>query len=126
MFESLNNIEKLLGQAFQDAPRQLNAIIVKISEALEKKRLGKKSCGEALSELRRAQSIIEEDNLVEWQAELHALRAYYYLLDCPNLERDGRNEEQAMWYHIQEAQRLEPANERLSQIVKIIKAADQA
>ena len=122
--DTLNNIEELLGRELQDAPRQLKAVFDKIIQALEKKGDGNNSCGEAENDLQKAQKIIDENKLNEWQAELHALWAYYFYLDCPNRKRDGRNGEQAMWHHIHEAQRLEPTNKRLNQILQMIKSAD--
>ncbi|MBK7895322.1 MAG: hypothetical protein IPJ90_10690 [Anaerolineaceae bacterium] len=120
MFDALNDIEKLLGQAFADAPRELKAILQNIFQALEKKRNGQNSCGEALAYLRQAQEIITKQQLTEWQAELHALWASYYLYNCPNLEPDKRNEEQGLWYHIRKAQQLEPTNHVLNQVIERI------
>ena len=121
MLDSLINIEKLLGHAFDDAPRELKAISQNIFKALEEKRNGKNSCGETLSYLRRIQSIVSSKQLTEWEAELHALWATYYLYGCPNLEKDNRNEEQGMWYHIREAQRLEPTNMQLNRVMELIR-----
>ncbi|MEZ4590600.1 MAG: hypothetical protein R3D55_05570 [Chloroflexota bacterium] len=120
MFDTFDNIERLLGHAFADAPRELKAILQNIFHALEKKRNGQSSCGEALANLRRAQAIVTKQKLRDFQAELHALWATYYLYDCPNLELDKRNEEQGLWYHVREAQRLEPNNNVLNQVIELI------
>ena len=123
MKETLVNIEKLLGAEFDDAPRELKAIIRLILIALDKKKAGRKTCGEAFNNLRHAANLVNEKHLTEWQAELNAVWALYYLRNCPNLEESGKKEENLMWHHIAQAHRLEPDNKTLNNILSEIEAA---
>ncbi len=121
MQEPFFNTEKLLGKEFDDAPRQLKAIIQQILSALEKKNAGQNNCGETFNYLRQADKLVQNNQLKEWQAELHAVWALYYRHGCPNLEDKGKTEDSLMWHHIAYAQRLEPDNQTLNRILDEIK-----
>lgn len=111
--ELLDRIDELLADQFEDAPRQLRAITNLAFRAIRNKQ-----CGEALNLLRQAQSLTEEkgEELAGWRAEVAALWALYHLYGCPELESNS------MWKKIAEAQRLEPENERLMEVIALIKA----
>ena len=119
-----NEIGLLLGQAFSNVPSQLQTDKNLLLTALEKTKLGKKTCGEALSILWRMQKVVDDNAPVyqEWRAELHTAWAVYYHYKCPNTEKNDLDEKRSMYHHIQMAQRLEPETQLLNDLIKIILA----
>lgn len=110
MNEQIDHLEQEFGRQFNNAPRELKATINMAIRAIQLK-----NCGEALNELRRAQKIVDDQRLESWRAELHVAWVLYYSRNCPELE------DNAMWHHIAQAQRLEPGNEGLSELIQKIK-----
>jgi hypothetical protein len=66
--------------------------------------LRKNSKGEALNEIRKADKYVQENNLEEWKAEMHAMWAIFH---------HHMKEEKDMLRAIRDAQRLEPNNARI-------------
>ena len=110
MDDPIYYLEQELGRQFDDAPRELKATINLAINAIQSM-----NCGEALNELRRAQQIVDEQLLVSYQAELHTVWALFYRRGCPEFERN------VMWHHIAQAQRLEPENKRLLELINKIR-----
>ncbi|MBN1934253.1 MAG: hypothetical protein JW934_06295 [Anaerolineae bacterium] len=104
--------DELLSQ-FGPAPERLKALIHSALVAIKEKQFG-----EALNKLCKADELLEREKqaLAGWQAEVAVTWALYYASDGPELEP------KAMWDKIIEAQRLEPENERLDQVIALIKA----
>lgn len=103
MFEKLASAERLIAQGFNDAPREL-----KVTIELARNALAQGQKGVALKELRAAERIVKEQNLTaNWQAELHAAWAFYYL---------HMHEERKIFQAISKAIRLEPENALIAEL----------
>lgn len=109
--EQFGYLDELFGEIFDNAPRQVEAKISLVINAINRGDLG-----EALNKLRQAQAIVDKENLVGWQAELLAVWAYYYYAGGPE-PRPG-----TLRHCIEEAHRLEPDNKRLWQVIELLKA----
>lgn len=108
MFEKLASAERLIAQGFNDAPRELKATIELARNALTQ---GQK--GLALKELRAAERIVKEQNLTaNWEAELQAAWAFYYL---------HMDEEREMYQAISKAIRLEPENALIAELRELLR-----
>lgn len=106
MIDPLRQASRLAAQQFNDAPRELRLTIDIALAALER---GSK--GEALSELHRADKLIANNQLTNWQAELFAAWAVYYY---------HMGEERKMLLNIRKAARLEPENETIVKLRKLL------
>jgi hypothetical protein len=111
--EEFDYLDELLASQFDDAPRQLKAIIRLTFRAVREGQFG-----EALNQLRQAQTLVDSktNDLADWRAEVAAMWALYYLHGGPELELND------MWHKIALAQRLEPENRRLVEVIDLIKA----
>ncbi|MCB1660066.1 MAG: hypothetical protein KDI39_17740 [Pseudomonadales bacterium] len=103
MFDNFASADRLIAKGFNDAPRELKATIELARNALTQ---GQK--GLALKELRAAERILKEQNLTaNWEAELQAAWAFYYL---------HMDEEREMYKAIIKAMRLEPENKLIAEL----------
>ena len=110
--EEFDRLDELLASQFDDAPRQLKATIRIAFRAIQKGQFD-----EALNQLRQGQTLVDDrDELSDWRAEVAATWALYYLHGGPELEPND------MWRKIALAQRLEPKNKRLMEVIVQIKA----
>lgn len=94
-----------------DAPTVLKNTLDVAIDALEEGRLG-----EAANEIRKAGNILNNNNnyqLENWRGELAAVRALFYFYG---------GDEKKMYKNIIMAQRLEPKNKRLKEVVDQIRA----
>ncbi|MEJ2750500.1 MAG: hypothetical protein P8183_21715, partial [Anaerolineae bacterium] len=73
-FEPLNRAERLLAQQFGDAPRELQTTIDLAMNALKQDNFG-----DALNLLNRAHDLVKAKALTDWEAEVAAAWAVYYL-----------------------------------------------
>jgi len=105
--EILANIDQLLGQQFQDAPRQLNATIDLVMNALQQRQYGA-----ALSQLNKAHDLAKQLDMAEWQAEVAAAWAVYYY---------HTDDQDQMLKSIRYAVRLEPDNKRIAALKRVLK-----
>jgi Tfp pilus assembly protein PilF len=108
MFDNFASADRLIAKGFDDAPRELKATIELARSALAQ---GQK--GLALKELRAAERIVKEQNLTaNWQAELYAAWAFYYL---------HMGEEREMYQAISKAIRLEPENALIAELRELLR-----
>jgi hypothetical protein len=106
-------VERELARQFGDAPSELEVPLDLALRAIRRERFS-----EALRELQRAQSLVDNkrDGWADWRAEVAVAWALYYF-------RSGYEPEpNAMWRKIALTQRLEPENERLKEIIAQIQA----
>jgi hypothetical protein len=109
--DPFDNIDKLLGRAFDDAPRELKATV-----SLARGTIRRRELVDAHNKLKEAQNLLDSngEELADWRAEVAATGALYYLAGGPEPEPN------TMWRKVAEAQRLEPDNELLKEIIDII------
>jgi hypothetical protein len=106
-------LERELARQFGDAPSELKVPLDLALRAIRRERFS-----EALRELQRAQSLVDNkrDGWADRRAEVAVAWALYYF-------RSGYEPEpNAMWRKIALTQRLEPENERLEEIIAQIQA----
>lgn len=107
--EALLRAQQLLSQQFEDAPQFLSATITLAMNAVQR---GNK--GEALSELRKADTLVKEKGLQEWEAEMFAAWAVFYFY---------MKEERNMYQAIRKAQQREPDNQRIGELRELLKSS---
>lgn len=105
--EILARIDQLLGQQFEDAPRQLNATIDLVMKLLQQREYGA-----ALSQLNKAHDLAAVLDMAEWRAEVAAAWAVYYY---------HTNDHDHMLKSIRYAVQLEPQNKRIAALKKVLK-----
>jgi Tfp pilus assembly protein PilF len=105
--EIFAQIDQLLGQQFNDAPRQLNAIVDIAMRALQQRQYG-----EARNQLNKAHELANQLDMAEWRAEVAAAWAVYYY---------HTDDQEQMLKSIRYAVSLEPDNKRIAALKKVLK-----
>ena len=104
--EALIRARRIAAQQFGDAPHEL---LLTIDLAMNALHNGSK--GEALNELNRADKIVKQNKLEEWEAEMSAAWAVYYF---------HTGDERQMYEAIIYAQRREPENKRIADLKQVL------